>query len=355
MKQGIRAVLAALFGLALCLLLCPTVSAEDKLPALEVQIDFRIPSPEENTGPDTRDRETGIYLAEPSSEEQNDLRVSFCMFVEPNAEPAFCEPAHPYAPTGSDGEILSADPEQEWEERLQRKDVLFLFTLEENGASALERAACGCLELRCRLRDTNWDEGILSGRSLVDREWRELGRSGSREPAEECANLRLRCWLRQEENKLLFCRELLLMKENGEVVWCFFDRHEAVPGEQYALRLNTRTMDREKAEEEGSALEVSPADQPTQSAIRTVERSWTWVSSDGRPLWRVTVEGLFCDGQCLEASGYAEALSEDWRVEDAVFCPSGADAAAVVTVSRRVLGISVARQSYEFRVSPGET
>ena len=75
------------------------------------------------------------------------------------------------------------------------------------------------------------------------------------------------------------------------------------------------------------------------------------MSSDGRELWKVDLLGSFQDGQCMAASGFAQALSEDWVMEDSEFLALEAAAVAHVTVSRRVLGFVVARESYEFRMT----
>ena len=226
--------------------------------------------------------------------------------------------------------------ERLWGGRIDRgvvKDTLFLYTVEVDGETVLDRVGSGCIEENYYVRTSDLSDISVSGRCRRAPNWKELEESELEEPVGEGANLRLRGYLVKKDIKLYLCREITVTDKDGNVVYYDLDQQPATKDEHYSFLVTTGGS---------SGAKGGP---------QTLEREWTYVSSDGRELWKVDLLGTFQDGHCLEASGFAQAISDDWLMEDSEFLAMDTEAIAHVTVSRRVLGFVVARETYEFHLT----
>lgn len=236
--------------------------------------------------------------------------------------------------------------ERLWGSRVDRgvvKDTLFLYTVEVDGETVLYRVGSGCIEENYHVRVSDLSDISVSGRCRRAPNWKDLEEAELEEPVGEGGNLRLRGYLHKEGGELYTCREITVTDKSGAVIYYDLDQQEATKDEHYSFRVSTTGG---KHAPDASDLDVAA------DGSQMLEREWTYVSSDGRALWRVDLQGRFQNGLCTDASGSAESLSDDWRTEDADFLAIDTDAVARVTVSRWVLGFAVARETYEFHLSP---
>ncbi|MBQ1410971.1 MAG: hypothetical protein IIY94_06845 [Oscillospiraceae bacterium] len=232
--------------------------------------------------------------------------------------------------------------ERLWGKRVNRgivKDTLFLYRVQVDGETVLDRVGSGCIEENYYIRTSDLSDISVSSRSRRAPDWKTPEEAELAEPVGEGANMRLRGYLYMQDYKLYTCREITITAKNGEVVYYDLDQQRSAKDEHYTFLLSTS----------GSAHSSEPAPDP--ALPQTVQREWTYASSDGRELWMVALQGSFQYGYCLEASGSAKAISDDWEMEDSEFRALDTEAVAYVTVSRRVLGITVAKETYEFHLT----
>lgn len=252
----------------------------------------------------------------------------------------------PSSPNRAPSRDLLERSERLWGSRVDRgvvKDTLFLYTVEVDGETVLDRVGSGCIEENYYVRAADLSDISVSGRCRRAPNWEDLEEAELEEPVGEGGNLRLRGYLHRDGSELYTCREITVTDKDGIVVYYDLDRQEATKDEHYSFRVSTT-----------GGKHAPDASEPDVAAdgSQMLEREWTYVSSDGRALWRVDLQGRFQNGLCTDASGSAESLSDDWKTEDADFLAIDTDAVARVTVSRWVLGFAVARETYEFHLSP---
>ena len=291
---------------------------------------------------------------------------AFCLLTSPKAWAAGSSPVRNSAEGRSVGVSLSAraDPQQSdlapaearlalsrdllerserlWGRRVNRgivKDTLFLYRVQVDGETVLDRVGSGCIEENYYVRIPDLSDISVSSRSRRAPDWKTPEEAELAKPVGEGANLRLRGYLVKKDIKLYLCREITVTDKDGNVVYYDLDQQPATKDEHYTFLLSTS----------GSAHSSEPAPDP--ALPQTVHREWTYVSSDGRELWMVALQGSFQYGYCLEASGSAKAISDDWEMEDSEFRALDTEAVAYVTVSRRVLGLVVARETFEFHLT----
>ena len=310
MKRRFLRVLAGLMIPAFCLLASPTALAAERSPARAGAAGQR----------------NGVSLSSPANVQQSDLLPAGAQF----------------APSRG----LLERSERLWGSRVDRgivKDTLFLYTVEVDGETVLNRVGSGCIEENYYVRVSDLSDISVSGRCKRTPNWEDLEEAELEEPVGEGGNLRLRGYLHKEGSELYTCREITVTDKNGDVVYYDLDQQEATKDEHYSFRVSTTGG---KHTADGSDP-VFAAD-----GSQMLEREWTYVSSDGRELWRVNLHGTFLNGRCTEASGEAESLSDAWRTENEEYYVLGTEAVARVTVSRWALGFVVLRETYEFHLPP---
>ena len=328
MKRRFLRVLAGLTIPAFCLLMSPKVWAAG--------------------GSDAGDRapELVVTLSMPDGTPQSDLSPAGMAADFTLSAPANVLLSVPAEARLAPSRDLLERSERLWGSRVDRgvvKDTLFLYTVEVDGETVLDRVGSGCIEENYYVRASDLSDISVSGRCRQAPNWEDLEEAELEEPVGEGGNLRLRGYLHRDGRELYTCREITVTDKDGIVVYYDLDRQEATKDEHYSFRVSTT-----------GGKHAPDASEPDVAAdgSQMLEREWTYVSSDGRALWRVDLQGRFRDGLCTDASGSAESLSDDWKTEDADFLAIDTDAVARVTVSRWVLGFAVTRETYEFHLSP---
>lgn len=328
MKRRFLRVLAGLTIPAFCLLMSPKVwaagasAAGDRAPELVVTLSMPDGTPQSDLSP-------------------GEMAADFTLSAPANVP--LSGPAEARLAPSRD---LLERSERLWGRRVNRgivKDTLFLYTVEVDGDTVLDRVGSGCIEENYYVRIPDLSDISVSSRSRRAPDWKTPEEAELAKPVGEGANLRLRGYLVKKDIKLYLCREITVTDKDGNVVYYDLDQQPATKDEHYSFRVSTT-----------GGKHAPDASEPDVAAdgSQMLEREWTYVSSDGRALWRVDLQGHFQNGLCTDASGSAESLSDNWRTEDADFLAIDTDAVARVTVSRWVLGFAVARESYEFHLSP---
>lgn len=352
MKRWVMRALAGLTAPAFCLLMSPKVWAAGRSTAAEppasqsvglsISADVSKPDASHSTVMAVQDGQS-IRLTLQSGASSADAGVLSVSLL-------------PSSPNRAPSRDLLERSERLWGTRVDRgivKDTLFLYTVEVDGETVLERVGSGCIEENYYVRVSDLSDISVSGRCRQAPNWKEMEEGDFEEPVGEGGNLRLRGYLHKEGAELYTCREITVTDKNGAVVYYDLDQQEATRDEHYSFLVTTSGgTHTAEAPEPVPDSEQEPVSEPEPEDPLTMEREWTYVSSDGRELWRVDLQGRFLDGLCVDASGSAESLSDEWRTEDADFLAIDTDAVARVTVSRWVLGFAVARETYEFHLSP---
>ena len=260
---------------------------------------------------------------------------------EPVSQPAGTPP---FRTAEEQTAALEAELDRNWQARVESEDYTFTALVVDCGQVVRTLRQQGSLELTCRFARTDWSGYRFNST-----------RSGCGDPFGENAELRLRCFVYREEGRLTILRSCQIRSSTGELLSCNVSRRELPEGvRSLALYFESFPADSGDAlwqEPDSSDSPLPEADALAWNSPILKTKGWTYYSSDGRPLWQVELTGEFIAGRCVAASGRAAALDEAWRCDRAAFYPAGADAVAAVQMTRVALGISVAEESLEFRIS----
>ena len=275
----------------------------------------------------------GTVLAADSDEEVSEISIRYTAPL-----PAF-ESLLPDRPEEADPEELT-EREAQWMERAwagrdrNARERLCLRLLED-GAPAAVREAAGSLEyVRCFSRG-GWEELVW----VQEAAGASPARSEARlEPADGPLTLQVRLFSVETAGGRRLCQSALLRDRLDRVLWQSASVRELPRDGSLSLRLELRRS---------GEREASPPDRDAEGdAPLRRERTWTYESSDGRPLWQVALGGCFLDGLCTEASGRVVLFDDAWVCAESRFFPEGTQAAALVTLQRRAMGIVVAERSF---------
>ena len=249
------------------------------------------------------------------------------------------------------GAALTEEAERCWANRLTGYDARLSFQLTDRGRVLTEQSAKGCLEVFYCFPETDWESFSLTCRAEGDSgpadEPLWFSSTAAFDPFGARAVLRVRCFFCVEDGALSLCQAISITSAEGLVMYRSMGKLPAEAAECYVLRFEA--FPESQAPEPGQARSREPEDDPP---VQTGSQCWTYVSSDGRPLWRVTLTGEFQNGSCLTAAGQVEILDWAWRCDAAEFFPDGAEAVALVRVRRVVLGVPVAQAEVVFRYAP---
>ena len=146
----------------------------------------------------------------------------------------------------------------------------------------------------------------------------------------------------------------MLLDEAGDLIWMNVSVREFLKEQGVSMRLellhteNDETAASSWATDDPniSETEAQTADTIISEAPFDKEQTWTYQSSDGRPLWQAILHGSFVDGHCIDASGKVIIFDEAWECSDALFYPDEDKAVARITLKRRVIGIVVAERCF---------
>ena len=211
MKRWVMRALAGLTAPAFCLLMSPKVWAAGRSTAAETP------------------KEPGVSLSTSAGAAETDALSSVINLL-------------PSSPNRAPSRDLLERSERLWGTRVDRgivKDTLFLYTVEVDGETVLERVGSGCIEENYYVRVSDLSDISVSGRCRQAPNWKEMEEGDFEEPVGEGGNLRLRGYLHKEGAELYTCREITVTDKNGAVVYYDLDQQEATRDEHYSFLVTT--------------------------------------------------------------------------------------------------------------------
>ena len=238
--------------------------------------------------------------------------------------------------------------EQAWEARIEDDSVSFAFSLNNCGETVAFQPERGALEVSYRFAHTDWSHFSV----WYDEEGENGGTTYGFDPFGDDAVLHARCFLIEEDGKLLVCQCFEITTKTGTTMHRSVHLREISADQQsFWMRFESFPLEPIRSEESAPS-----DDDPVQSGDVTesidVTRCWTYCSSDDRLLWQVELTGSFSGDLCESAAGCVTVIDDAWICEQAEFFPDGACAVALVTLRRTTLGIPTATRTYEFRLPP---
>lgn len=291
-----------------------------------------------------------ITVDEPTAEPpRNGIEQTFVANREASAEKTAEVPVK-RAPVPPEMARRTARLERLWLARVEDEDCRFTVRITDCGTLVLEQTGAGVLDCAWRFDHTDW----TGFRCFSGETGTEGGVSESRafDPFGDGALLRVRCFLFREDGRLQICQTATITGRDGALLHRSVSIRDVDPEQRdFTYSFESFSAEAEPSAPEPSVISVSLQTAP---AARTRTRTWTYTSSDGRPLWAVTLTGVFAEGRCVEASGAVTLLDEGWDCETAVFTPVGPEAAARVLMRRKILSVPVAEREYEFLLSSAD-
>ena len=280
---------------------------------------------------------------------ENEVALTFAANREAPAEKT-AEVSEKRAPVPPEMARRTARLERLWLARVEDEDCRFTVRITDCGTLVLEQTGAGVLDCAWRFDHTDW----TGFRCFSGETGTEGGVSESRafDPFGAGALLRVRCFLFREDGRRQICQTATITGRAGALLNRTVSIRDVDPEHlDFTCSFESFSAEAEPSAPEPSVISVSLQTAP---AARTRTRTWTYTSSDGRPLWAVTLTGVFAEGRCVEASGAVTRLDEGWDCETAVFTPVGPEAAARVLMRRKILSVPVAEREYEFLLSSAD-
>ncbi len=225
-----------------------------------------------------------------------------------------------------------------------------LVLLEDSILLADEQAQ-GSLEFSWRFLTNDWQQILYYQESDGIRP--DCAESHS-DPRSGASTLQVRLFTVATESEHCSCQVTMLLDEAGDLIWMNVSVREFLKEQGVSMRLellhteNDETAASSWATDDPniSETEAQTADTIISEAPFDKEQTWTYQSSDGRPLWQAILHGSFVDGHCIDASGKVIIFDEAWECSDALFYPDEDKAVARITLKRRVIGIVVAERCF---------
>ena len=182
------------------------------------------------------------------------------------------------------------------------------------------------------------------------------------DPRSGASTLQVRLFTVATESEHCSCQVTMLLDEAGDLIWMNTSVRGTSEAQGAALRLELLHTEKDEAgylswtadDPNVYETETQKADTCISEALFEKEQTWTYQSSDERPLWQAILHGSFVDGHCIDASGKVIIFDEAWECSDALFYPDEDKAVARITLKRRVIGIVVAERSFRLILDSGD-
>ncbi|MBR4657124.1 MAG: hypothetical protein IKO68_11340 [Oscillospiraceae bacterium] len=229
----------------------------------------------------------------------------------------------------------------------------------EDGILLADEQARGSLEFSWRFPAGDWRRILCCQES----DYIHPDRAGSHlDPRSGASTLQVRLFTVATESERCACQVTMLLDEAGDLIWMNTSVRGTSEAQGAALRLELLHTENDEAgplswtadDPNASETETQKADTRISEALFEKEQTWTYQSSDGRPLWQAILHGSFVDGHCIDASGKVIIFDEAWECSDALFYPDEDKAVARITLKRRVIGIVVAERSFRLILDSGD-
>ena len=229
----------------------------------------------------------------------------------------------------------------------------------EDSILLADEQAHGSLEFSWRFPTNDWQQILYYQESdgiRPDRAESHL------DPRSGASTLQVRLFTVATETERCACQVTMLLDEAGDLIWMNTSVRGTSEAQGAALRLELLHTENDEAgslswmanDPKVSETETQRADTCISEALFEKEQTWTYQSSDERPLWQAVLHGSFVDGHCIDASGKVIIFDEAWECSDALFCPDEDTAVALITLKRRVIGIVVAERSFRLILDSGD-
>lgn len=108
--------------------------------------------------------------------------------------------------------------------------------------------------------------------------------------------------------------------------------------------------------DDGAYITVEMTWQQTRAAnTKTASKTYTYTGSNGNEQWRAVMRGTFTyngtTASCTAASCDVTILDTAWYVVSKTASPSGNAAVGALTMGRKLLGITISKESVDMRIS----
>lgn len=219
----------------------------------------------------------------------------------------------------------------------------FCLSIDECGECVHREYSSGTLDATYRFSDADWHavrmtaSGADGSASCAEPRWTE--------PSQDIV-LRVCSGISESGGTRQIRNEFLLYSTDGFLLSHSFGTLPALDGGG-EVRLCFEVL----SPTDLTVRDVGPA-QTTGGASEEKTRTWTYLSRDGRPLWRVDLTGVFDRGICIASEGTVTVPDASWECSEQVFWAEADRACVSVTFHRRVLGVRVATQRCTFCVTP---